>query len=234
MKNITVCKNCGSENPFYSLICSNCKAYLRTRIPNIDLWFTIGKVIESPIEAIKNIIYAEHKNFTIFLLILSAIKIAINSLIINNAIKLKSIQNENILNAILFTGVFFIITFTVAIFFIYLINNLFHIKNRIKDNFSIYTYSLIPIIFALIILTPVEYALFGHYWFTFNPSPFIIKTTESYILIIIEVIFLLWSLILFIISTYVQSKNIIYSFITGIILFILIFISPFIFLYYFV
>lgn len=234
MKNIIVCKNCGSENPFYALICSKCKAYLRTRIPNIDLWFTIWKIIESPVEAIKNIIYAEHKNFTIFLLIFSAIKIAINSFIINNAIKLKNIQNGNIFNVILFTSVFIIITFIVAVFFIYLINNLFHIKNRIKDNFSIYTYSFIPIIFALIILTPVEYALFGHYWFTFNPSPFIIKTMESYILIVIEAIFLLWSLILFVVSTYVQSKNIIYSATTGIIFFIVIFISPVIFLYYFV
>ncbi len=231
MKNITVCKNCGSENPFYALICSNCKAYLRTRVPNIDLWFTIGKLIESPAEAVKNIIYAEHKNFTLFLLILSAIKLTINSFIIYNALKLKSIQNDNILSVCLFTSAFFIVTFIVIIFLIYLNNILFHIKNRFKDNFSIYTYSFMPLIIALLILTPVEYALFGHYWFTFNPSPFIIKTVQSYMLIIIEVIFLLWSLILFIISTYVQSKNVIYSITIGIISFIILFISPVIFLY---
>jgi len=232
LNNTSKCKNCGSENPFYALICSNCKAYLRTRIPNIDLWLTIGKIIESPLDAIKNIIYAEHKNFTLLLLILAAIKIGINALILNNALKIKSINNENIFNTILFTGIYVISIFIVSILLITLINYVFHIKNRIKDNFSIYTYSFIPVIFALIILSPVEYALFGHYWFTFNPSPFIIKNLEAYTLIIFEMIFLLWNLILFILSTYVQSKNIIYSIVIGILFFIITFLSPIIFLFY--
>jgi hypothetical protein len=80
----------------------------------------------------------------------------------------------------------------------------------------LYSFAFTPQILGLIILTPVEFALFGEYWFTFNPSPFIIKPIAAYTLIGIEGIMCLWSCALFIFSTYAQCRNKIYSVVAGI------------------
>ncbi|NOX19606.1 MAG: hypothetical protein GXO87_15160, partial [Chlorobi bacterium] len=69
MKNNVICKNCGAENPFYLLTCKSCNAYIRDKVSNINLWEIIWKLIETPVEAFRQIIYAEHKNFTSTILI---------------------------------------------------------------------------------------------------------------------------------------------------------------------
>src|SRR5690606_23987280 len=80
MKNAVVCKNCNSENPFYELICRNCRSFLREKIYNIDLWKTISQLIESPSTAFRNIILSEHKNYLLLLLVLIAGKLFLNGI----------------------------------------------------------------------------------------------------------------------------------------------------------
>ncbi|MEG8947381.1 hypothetical protein [Rosettibacter firmus] len=213
MKNVILCSNCNYENPFYALICKNCKAFLRTKIPNIDLWITIGKLIESPKLAFENIIHAEHKNYLLTLIFLSVTKISINLFTLNNIINF--CESSAYLKDILFISLYAIMLFIIMTTLITLSNNFFKLKNRFKDNIAIYTFSFIPIIFSLMILTPVEYAIFGNYWFTSNPSPLIIKKVPAYILYFIEAIFILWSYLLFIISSFVQTRNLIYSIVIG-------------------
>lgn len=226
MKNIIICNNCKEENPFYSLICSNCKSFLRVKISNIDLWLTIAKILESPSNAIKNIIYAEHKNFVFLLLPLASIKISLISSIFTNALQIEQTDDSISFLSILMGGLVIFILIFFSSLIVTGINSILGLKNRLKDNFAVYTYSLIPIVLTLLILTPVEYALFGHYWFTFNPPPYIIKSTAAFILISIENIFILWTYLLLILSTYTQTKNIFYSIIIGTMLFAAIFILP--------
>ena len=70
----TKCKKCNHINPAYKYICSECKSYLRERVVNIDLWNTIQLIIEDPHKAFKQIIFAEHKNFIIFISFFIAVK----------------------------------------------------------------------------------------------------------------------------------------------------------------
>ena len=88
--NVNICSNCGVENPLYLKNCLNCKHYIRTAVVNIDLWRTIYQLFENPRKALKNIIYAEHKNFIIFLLFFFSIKLFLFSISIQSALKLKS------------------------------------------------------------------------------------------------------------------------------------------------
>lgn len=228
MKHSTICKNCGAENPFYELICNNCKAFLRTKISNIDFWNTVINLLESPKETLTNIIFSNKKNFLSLVLVLGAIKISLNIIVISKAFSLniESVYTLKFFYLLLYV-VSIIIIFTILITFI---NYIFKLNTRIKDNIAIYSYSLIPVIISFVILTPVEFALFGNYWFTFNPSPFIIKKVPAYILTCMEFLFNGWSSLLFVISTYVQSKNFSYSFIIGIIFFINIYFSSLLFL----
>ena len=73
--NVNICSNCSKENPLYFKNCSDCKHYMRSAVVNIDLWSTIYQIFENPRKTLKNIIYAEHKNFIIFLLLFVSMKL---------------------------------------------------------------------------------------------------------------------------------------------------------------
>ena len=217
MKNIIICKSCETENPFYLLNCKKCKAYLRERIINIDFWSTLWKLVESPVNAFSNIIHSEHKNFVIILTFLLSIKYFINSLIFTNALGINSnTLNFLMINFGLSLGYTIIIVHTFALG-VTVLNKLLGIQNRFKDNISIYVYSTIPLILGGIFLFVIEYALFGHYFLTFDPSPFLLKKTAAYTIAGVEGILVLWSLFLAAAATYTQTKNIIYSIVIGVI-----------------
>ncbi len=205
------CDSCGQDNPIYSLNCVSCNAYLRERVVNIDLWASIWALFETPIIAFKKIIFAEHKNFVSFITIIISIKLFFDSLFLKGLL----FENEE-LTPSTFNGLLTII-FAVFIFLILsssikkLIYKGMGIDIRLKDNYSVTIFSFMPMLFALFMLAPVEYALFGKYWFTFNPSPFMIKENAAFVLAGIEGVLLLWSFILLGISIYTITSRKIFS-----------------------
>lgn len=216
MKNEIVCNNCGKKSAFYKLNCDHCKAYLRTRIVNIDLWATVYLILESPRNAFEKIIQAEHKNFIIFLTILAGIKIFLFSVMANSVIDpLNKIVDYFVSNMFIFIGYASLVILLFS-FIVTRLNSALGLENRFKDNYSIYVYSFVPLFISLVVLSAVHYALFGKYWFTFNPSPFIVKPAVAWIMSIIEVILLVWSILLSIIATYAQTRSKLYSIAIGI------------------
>ena len=216
MKNVLVCKNCGTENPFYSMNCTKCDSYLRTRVSNIDLWQTAWQEFESPITAGEKIIHSDHKNFVIWLLILIGIKYATLSAMIHNSVY-GSTESMNVFPQAFITGGVPVILFLLlASVIIKLLNNYFGIKNRVADNVALYTYCFIPQLLGFLILTPIQFALFGEYFFTFNPSPFLIKPMAAYVLLVIDVLLFLWSLVNAGSFTFAQTKNKAYSVVVAI------------------
>lgn len=216
MKNKLLCHSCQTINPLYAYTCISCNAFLRARIPNIDFWTTISKIIESPVSAAESIIQSDHKNFLSFILFIVSLKISLNLWVINNAFVLhESITNNFFIS--LFAG---IVGFVLALMLISLLftktANFFHVQTRFRDNLAIYAYAFLPLAITFAILTPVQIALFGTYWFTFNPSPLIIKELPSYVIFIMEGLFFLWSIILLIVFNYAQLRSILLSIIIGI------------------
>lgn len=213
MNNTLICKNCSTENPFYQLTCTNCSAYLRERIFNIDLWDILILLIESPMKAFARIIHSEHKNFIIFILFFAAIKCSITSIYLSLALA----GSNHYLNNVF---IVFLISLGILVTVILLTSYLFKIvlkskslRTRWKDNISIIIYSLIPYIIALIILFPVELILFGYTVFSVNPSPFIIKETLAYVMLGFEVLFILWAVFLSFTAFRRQSNDFLTAFI---------------------
>ncbi|RJP59354.1 MAG: hypothetical protein C4543_06800 [Ignavibacteriales bacterium] len=221
MKNVQLCPNCNAENPIYKYSCTSCKAFLRARVVNIDLWQTIAALIESPKETFKKIIEAEHKNFVIFLNVLVGIKLFLISVILHSFAEINSVKTDFFfINLLVIIGV----SFVVLSLFSYLltkINSLFSLLNRFRDNYSILIYSFLPLLMSLVILSPVHYALFGPYWFTYNPPPYIVKETEAYILLFIEGLLVVWGLFLVISGVHAQTNNKLYSIAVGCIFYVL-------------
>jgi hypothetical protein len=217
MKNKLSCPACGFENNFYSRICSSCKSYLRDRVVNIDLWSIITTLVENPLKAFRTIIFAEHKNFIFFLVLIAAIKYFITARFLSGYTIGEFISTSNIFIS------FFIVLSAVTLFFLlsaFLIkifwNNL-GFNSRFKDNLAVIIYSQVPIIFALLLLFPLEIVVFGNFLFSTNPSPFQIKSTISYIFFIVEVIVFLWSVFLYFAAFYASSNNKVLSILTTVV-----------------
>jgi hypothetical protein len=216
MNNKIVCKNCQTSNPFHQLTCLNCKEYLRERIYNLDLWKLMEQIIESPIKGFTKIIYSEQKNFIVFIIFLASIKFFINTIFFfllntqNNLFSLNGIRNYFI---VLISITLIILIFTILI---KITNRLLNNITRAKDIFSILSYVLVPNIFALLILFPLELIFFGEYLFSNNPSPFLIKETAAYMMLVLEILMILWTFFLSIMALFTLTKSILYSVSMGI------------------
>jgi hypothetical protein len=212
------CSYCHEENPIYNLECNKCNAILRNKIVNIDLWSTIAKIIEEPIKTLQNIIIAQNKNYIYFLTVLVSIKFYINSqLIILASGSQISFSFKVLVFEILM--MFFALSVSALLLGILLGQNKY--VSRFIDNYSIITYSNIPFIISLIILTPLEIAVFGITFFTFDPSPFLIKPALAYFFVALEILMILWSIFLIMISIFIQSGSKVFSLFFGLIIFLL-------------
>lgn len=216
MKNVVVCKNCESENPFYVLICVKCKSYLRERIYNIDLWSTIAQLIESPSKGFKSIIFSEHKNFLILIILLVSGKFFIDGMFLN-LFSLK--ENAKISNYIFNYLIILGLTFVLITVFSFLVKIIIkkYVQTRFADNFSIISYSFLPHVFGFLSLLPIELILYGGYLFSAEPSPFLIKETLAYVMLGFEGVIILWSFFLTFWAIKTQSKNILISFASAVI-----------------
>lgn len=215
MKNTIECNICHHENPLYFMNCEKCNAYLHSRIANIDLWDTLWNIIESPIKAAEIIIQSDHKNFLVTILLLISFKIGLNALTISNAFSSNNGEERNGLAIITYSAIIFITVLLALSLIITQLHKLYKIRSRFKDNLAIFTYSFLPMLVFFAVITPIQIALFGTYWFSFNPSPLIFKPMSTYVIFILEILFYMWSGILFITSMYTQSRKLVYSIITG-------------------
>jgi hypothetical protein len=207
MKNKLTCSACGYENNFYERICSSCKSYLRDRVVNIDLWTVLSTLVENPFKAFRAIIYAEHKNFIFFLLLTISIKYLITARLVSGYTIGEFISTTSIFISflIILSGLtLFILLFS---FLVKLFWSNLGFSTRYKDNLAVIIYSQVPLIFALILLFPLEIVIFGDYLFSNNPSPFQIKGIIAYIFFFVETIILLWSFLLFFSAFYVSSNS---------------------------
>lgn len=206
VNNYLYCSNCGEKNSLYLKNCTNCKHYLRAVVPNIDFWKITWQLFESPKKALTNIVFAEHKNFLILLLIILAVKFFLTSSTIQSLFGIIVPHSKYFLyNTALLVGIY---TATILIFvklFGFFANR--KGRTRYRDNLSIFVYSFIPVILGFFIITPVAYGIFGKHWFIANPSPFLIKETFAYILIVIEVIMIIWSVFILSVGFSLQSNS---------------------------
>ncbi|NWF49122.1 MAG: hypothetical protein HXY49_01120 [Ignavibacteriaceae bacterium] len=84
---------------------------------------------------------------------------------------------------------------------------------RLKDNYSILIYASIPYLVGAVILFPFELILFGNFLFSANPSPFVFKEVQAYLMLMFESILIIWSFLLTFFAVKVQTNKNIVSFI---------------------
>lgn len=216
-KNEIICNNCGSLNPEYEYKCSNCKSFLRDRIVNIDLGETLIKIIDSPTDTLRKIKFSEHKNYIFFLLFFISIRFLIISRFISVPFVYETIK-LNIFLLILISSGITIILFLLISFLLQKIFLLLSIRARFKDILAVIIYSLLPNLFALVILFPIELVFYGEYLFSNNPYPYQIKENVFYFLLVIETLTIIWSIFLAYIGIKEFTKAKLFSFTISVLL----------------
>lgn len=211
MKNIEQisCKKCSTVNPLYTSKCINCSAYLRERVVNIDLWKTIGELIEDNKTAFQQILFAENKNFIIFITSFLAIK----NLILARFFSVPDLGINGVRVPFILSYIIMLLL-TFSFFGVFTIIQNYYYKKlkigiRFKDVYALNIYSFIPVVLGLFLIFPVELVVLGGDIFSNNPNPFQIKPLIAYLLSGIEIILFIWSTIILVKSIIFISRKII-------------------------
>jgi hypothetical protein len=191
-----LCSVCQIENDKYATLCKKCGGFLQNRVPNLDLFDTIWKIIENPREAFHIIMLAEHKNYALLLYAFYGISIVFSGFWYFRI----GDQFENVLFL-----VFWALLIGVSSIH-WMLSKLLGGKALFRTSMGITSYALAPITISLLILLPIELMTFGMYLFTFNPHPIALKPVSYIVLIGLNVVMLLWAFMLLIIGTNVGNQ----------------------------
>lgn len=203
---MVLCSVCNTENDEYATICIKCGSFLQNRIPNLDLFNILWRIIENPRKAFRIIVLAEHKNYALLLYVLFGMSIAFSFFWYFRI----GDRFENILHLILWAIMIGVplggVLCPIISSFHWILSKLATGKATFRNSMGITSYSLMPLILSLLLLLPIELMTFGMYLFTFNPHPFAIKPISYIVLIGLNVLLMLWVFLLLIIGTNVGNQ----------------------------
>ncbi|MBI5476275.1 MAG: YIP1 family protein [Ignavibacteriales bacterium] len=194
------CSVCKTQNHHLAINCSSCGGYLQQKIETLDLFETAWMVVEHPSKAFHKIAISTHKNYILFLSALAGIGFLFSAFWFYKI-------GDLIFSLLRFLGIGIsagIIFGEVIIFLLSIAVWLFLKAERkgvkFRQVFAVTAYSSIPIIISAIIILPIEILTFGTHFFGTNPSPYLLKPLSYVVLLVIDGLFGLWSLILFLIA----------------------------------
>lgn len=204
-KSMIVCSVCKAENGDLDIVCPACKSFLQTRVDTLDLFGTIWQLIDSPLAAFKRIVLSQHKNY---LLLLSSL---FGMSIVYGVIWFEKLGN-NFSNVLTLVGAGLLIGPIVGIIFV-LALGFFSMrttkalggKTTFKNMSAVVAYSTIPIILSLVLVFPVEIAVFGLDFFGKNPPPMVIKPVAYVALLSMDFLAVGWFFLLLVEGTAVAT-----------------------------
>jgi len=201
------CSVCQTENDQYVTVCKKCGGFLQDRLPNLDLFDTVWKIIEKPNHAFRLIMRAEHKNYAVFLSTLAGIAITFTGFWHFTL----GDRFGNILMLIFFgllLGIPIGLALSPVISLLHWgLSKILGNKPSFRNSLGITSYSLTPIVLSLLFVLPIELLTFGMYLFTFNPPPYSIKPIPYMVLIGFDIALTTWTWVLLVIGTKVGNQT---------------------------
>ncbi len=190
------CSVCHHFNEELALKCSSCGSIIQDKVPSFDFFAMIWMLIESPKQALKKIVIAEHKNFVLLQSLFFGI-----ALIFALMWAQKSGDNyDNLLLLLIFGSVLGVFV-GIPVFFI--ISGAIHFTSKLfrgighwRETYGVIGWSLMPIMISTVIILPLEFATIGLYFFSSNPSGYEVKPVIFIILFGFDCLLVAWSLIL--------------------------------------
>ncbi len=200
------CSVCKTQNDEYAVTCVSCRSFIQNRIPNLDFFDTVWKVIETPRKAFHDITLAEHKNYSFVLFSLFGIALSMTGFwYFRLGLRFDSLLDLlakaagvgvvlGIVCAGVFTGVFELLV------------RIFGGKGNIRSSLGVLAYATTPVSLSLVLILPVELLTFGMYLFTWNPNPYTIKPGLFVTLIAVDGLIGLWAFVLGVVGAAVGKQ----------------------------
>ena len=199
------CTVCGTQNDEFAVVCVSCKSFLQTKVDNLNLFETLWSLMETPRAAFRRIALARHKNYVILLSCL------LGMAVVYLVIWLKTL-GARLPNLALLVGAGFVIGPFAGVLFTFLFSFLVHRVGRLLGGTGSYrnvraaiVYAMVPIVYSLVLVFPIEIALFGPYFFSDNPPPLVINPVAYIVLLGFDAAAMIWSLVLLIEGTVVVN-----------------------------
>ena len=206
------CRVCLSDNHHLAVTCVKCGAFLQNKIETLDLFTTAWRILERPVKTFHAIAVSRHKNYSLFLSFIAGIGFIFSVFWIINAGELTNSLVRFLATGIMLGPPLGILTVTVFSIACNIIARLAGTKISVKNCFAVTAFALIPTVISVILVLPLEIMTFGVYFFSKNPSPYLLKPTSYILLLILDGIFILWTLLLLVIGIKILSdRSYIYS-----------------------
>jgi len=199
------CPVCGHSNDDLSVVCVSCKAYLQAKVDTLDLFHTIWGLMEAPAATMRKIVIARQKNYVIFLSCLFGIALAycliwyrgLGTLIgFGPALALGVVAGPLLgLVAVVLIGLFLM-----------LVSRILGGHATLRETVSVVAYALVPVVLSLVMVFPVEIAVFGQYLFDPNPPPLVMNPPAYIGLLSLDAIAVAWSWGLLLVGTRVAQR----------------------------
>lgn len=193
-----LCSVCGRENDDLAVVCVSCKSYLQSKVDTLDLFQTLWMLIVAPRETFRRIVLSRHKNYVFFVSSLLGMALAFTILWFKNLGHLFPNLIVVLLTGTIagpFIGNAFVSLFSAVMI---LLGRMLGGKATFRNTFGVVAYASMPIVLTLVLVFPIEIAIFGLDFFGNNPSPLVIKPFVYVTLLGFDAMAVVWAWLLLI------------------------------------
>jgi hypothetical protein len=190
------CPLCGTENSDLDVVCRSCKGFMQAKVDTLDLFSTAWGLLEQPRRTFRRIALAKSKNYVV--LLSAALGVAIVYLYLWHwqlAVVIPSLVT--LLGIGLLVGPplgnLFIALCAAVVGFILRSRG---INLTFRNVRAVLAYACLPVVASLLLVMPLEIAIFGSYFFDNNPPPMVINPLAYVGLIGLDAVAGLWSAVL--------------------------------------
>jgi hypothetical protein len=190
------CTVCGKENDDLSVVCSACKSFLQSRVDALDLFTTLGGLIENPRSSLKKIVLAKYKNYSLILSALFGVSLVFEIAWLKDA-------GDKVASLLPIVGAAFIGGPIAGMIVVFVVSVALQQTTRVlgghaarKNLFAAIAYATSPMVIALVVVIPLQLAVFGKEFFGTNPPPSLVRPTEYYLLLALKALAACWTVYL--------------------------------------
>ena len=201
-----ICPVCGHQNDDLAVVCVSCKGYLQAKVDTLDLFRTVWGLLEAPARTMHRIIIARHKNYTLLLSFLFGIALAFGSMWYLSFGRVLGGLGPTLLAGILAGPVIGVLAVFIIGFVVRLASRLFGGHATMRETLPMVAYAMVPIVISLVVIFPIEIALFGQYLFDNNPPPLVINPPAFVGLVALDALAALWAWALLITGTRIAQR----------------------------
>ncbi len=191
------CPSCGTENFTLRSRCSGCGAFVRDRVPALDLFSTLWGMLEQPGRTVLRIGRSEQKNYTHLLFALCGPILFAAMLFVARTGDSRILFGYVVTGILLAGPVVGLMLLSGATLVLRLLFRLGSgVRLRYRDAAAWIAWSLTPVMWASVVILPVQLGVFGLILFSTNPSPWQFMPVPFWLLGIPAMISVPWSMLL--------------------------------------